>query len=96
MPLTIRGSVNARFSVRFSAARAVRNAFKSLAITSMPPGSAADKASSPPSTCKDARRLVPASVSTSEPLGKSNAARVMRPASFEPGDRQCSRPAIIK
>lgn len=40
--------------------------------------------------------FVPASVSTREPLGKSKAARLWRPASFAPGGRQCRRPAIIK
>ena len=54
------------------------------------------KPSSPASTCNDARRFVPASVSTREPLGKSKAARFCRPDSLAPGGRQCKRPAIIR
>ena len=61
-----------------------------------PPGSSAARPLRPSATCKDARRLVPASVSTREPLSKSNAASVLRPASLAPGARQCSRPAIMR
>ena len=39
MPLKMRGSVSARLSVRFSAVSAARNALRSLARTSIPPGS---------------------------------------------------------
>ena len=39
MPLTMRGSVSARLSVRFSHVSAARKASRSLAKTSMPPGS---------------------------------------------------------
>ena len=73
-----------------------RNWLRSLAKMSMPPGSMERRASSPASTCSDARRFVPASVSTSEPFGKSNAARLCRPASLAAGGRQCRRPAIMR
>ena len=96
MPLTKRGSVRALLSVRFSAVSASRNEFRSLAKISIPPGSIESKPSSPESTCNDARRFEPASVSTREPFGKSKAARLLRPDSFAPGGRQCKRPAIIK
>ena len=96
MPLSTRGSVSARLSVWFSAVSAARNESGSADKTSMPPGSSANNAASPSSTCKEARRLLPASVSTSEPLGKSKAARLCRPASLAPAGRQCSLPAIIK
>ena len=49
-----------------------------------------------PTTCNDARRFVPASVSTSDPFGKSKAAKLCLPASRAPAARQCNRPAIIK
>src|SRR5258706_5803609 len=96
IPLTRRGSVRALFRVRFSNISAARNDVKSLVKISIPPGSTERKPSSPARTCNDARRLVPASVSTSDPLGKSKAARFCRPDSFAPGSRQCNRPAIIK
>jgi len=96
MPLTMRGSVRALLSVRFSTVSASRNELRSLVKTSIPPGSTACKASSPARTDNDARCFVPASVSTREPVGKSKAARLLRPASFAWGGRQCSRPAIIK
>src|SRR5712664_2975461 len=96
IPLTRRGSVRARFRVRFSNISAARNDVKSLVKMSIPPGSTERKPSSPVRTCNDARRLVPASVSTSDPLGKSKAARFCRPDSFAPGSRQCNRPAIIR
>ena len=44
----------------------------------------------------DARRFEPASVSTRDPFGKSNAASAFRPASLAPAAFQCSRPAIIR
>src|SRR5580700_5672494 len=96
MPLNRRGSVSARLSVWFSAVSAARKDARSLEKTSMPPASKERNASSPSTTCNDARRLEPASVSTREPLGKSNAARVWRPASLASGARQCKRPAIIQ
>ena len=82
MPLTMRGSVRALLSVRFSTVSASRNELRSLAKTSIPPGSTERKSSSPARTDKDARCFVPASVSTREPVGKSKAARLLRPASF--------------
>ncbi len=96
MPLSMRGSVRALLRVRFSAVSASRNDLRSLVKISIPPGSTERKPSSPVSTCNDARCFVPASVSTREPLGKSKAARLLRPASFAFGGRQCKRPAIIK
>ena len=53
MPLTMRGSVSARLSVRFSIVSAERNALRSLLKTSMPPGSIASRAAS---TAKDVQR----------------------------------------
>ena len=96
MPLTTRGSVSARLRVRFSAVSAARNSARSLERISIPPGSMERKPSSPATTCSEARRFVPASVSTSEAWGKSNAARFWRPASFAFGERQWRRPAIIR
>ncbi len=96
IPLTSRGSVRALLSVRFSTVRASRNELRSLVKISIPPGSTESNPSSPTRTCNDARRFVPASVSTREPRGKSKAARFCRPDSFAPGARQCKRPAIIK
>src|SRR5260370_28099790 len=87
MPLTMRGSVRALLSVRFSAVRAARNELRSLVKISIPPGSMERKPSSPVTTYNDARCFVPASVSTREPLGKSKAARLRRPASFALGIR---------
>src|SRR6266849_5810311 len=78
----MRGSVRALLSVRFSAVSAMRNELRSLVKMSIPPGSTERNSSSPVSTYKDARRFEPASVSTREPLGKSKAARLWRPASF--------------
>ena len=92
----IRGSVSARFSVRFSAVSAPRNSSRLQASGSMPPGSTARSADSPRSTCSEARRFVPASVSTSEPSSKSKAASELRPASFAGGARQCSRPPTMR
>ena len=85
MPLKIRGSVRALLRVRFSIVSASRKESRSLENTSIPPGSMERNASSPWKRCNEARRLVPASVSTREPLGKSKAARFFRPASFAPG-----------
>ena len=62
----------------------------------MPPGSRARSASADLTRCSDARRLLPASVSVSVPVGKSNAASADRPRSGAPGGFQCSRPAIIR
>ena len=67
MPLRMRGSVRARLRVRFSTMSASRKELRSLERTSIPPGSIERNASSPSKRCKDARRLVPASVSTSDP-----------------------------
>ena len=61
-----------------------------------PPGSIARKPSSPATTCNDARRFVPASVSTSDPFAKSKAAKLCLPASRAPAAFQCNRPAIIR
>ena len=47
-------------------------------------------------TCSEARRLVPASVRVRDALGEVERGEVLRPASFAPGGRQCSRPAIIR
>jgi len=96
IPSTIRGSVSARFNVWFSPVSAARNESRSAANTSIPPASNAARPASPPTTCNDARCLLPASVSTSEPRGKSNAARFCLPPSFASRFFQCSRPAIIK
>ena len=68
MPLIIRGSVRARFKVRFSAAIAARNVSRSLSKTSIPPGSRPARASSPRTTWSEARFLEPISVKTSEPV----------------------------
>ena len=84
MPLNSRGSVSARFSVRFSAVSAARNAARSLAKTSMPPGSIETQAFLAARTCNDARRLVPASVSTQGAVGKIERCEALRPASFAP------------
>ena len=81
----MRGSVSARLSVRFSSTSAALNVSRLLDSTSIPPGSSAARPLRPSATCRDARRLVPASVSTSEPSSKSNAASVLRPASLAPG-----------
>ncbi len=54
------------------------------------------KTVSPTRRCSEARCFVPASVRSSEPLGKSKAARLLRPASFAFCGRQCRRPAIIR
>jgi len=78
-PLTMRGSVNARFRVRFSRLSAARKHARSAVRTSMPPGSMASRPGSPATTWSDALRLAPASVRVSEPGGKSKAARFWRP-----------------
>ena len=100
----MRGSVRARFSVWFSAVSAARNRSRSLSSTSMPPGSIDRRAASPWTTCSDARRFVPASVSTRVPSGKSNAARLIAAGKLRargapvqpPGDHQVQhQPQII-
>ena len=92
----MRGSVRALLSVRFSAISASRNELTLLVKMSIPPVSMACRPSSPPRTCSEARCFAPGSVSRSEPLGKSKAARLCRPANLAPGVRQCKRPASIK
>ena len=96
IPLTFRGSVSARLSVRFSTINAARNVSKSDVRTSTPPASNSSSASTPRIRWSEARRLFPASVSTSVPVAKSNAARSFRPASVAPGGRQWRRPAIMR
>jgi len=98
IPLMSRGSVRARLRVWFSAERAARNAFKSVerSQTSIPPASSDARPPSPLKRYNEARRLEPASVSISDPFGKSKTARFCRPASLAGVDFQCKRPAIIK
>jgi hypothetical protein len=77
--------------VRFSAIRATRKPSRSIAKTSMPPGSIECISSSLRNRWSEARRLAPASVSTSEPWGKSKATRLFRPPSFAPTGCQAAR-----
>ena len=92
----MRGSVSARFRVRFSRISAARKHSRSAVRTSMPPGSMASRPASPATTWSDALRLAPASVSVSEPGGKSKAARFWRPLRAAWAGFQCRRPAIIR
>ena len=96
MPLKTRGSVNVRLSVWFSATSARPNAARSASSTSRPPGSSARSAASPRTASSDARRFVPASVISSVPVEKSNAARPILPGGLAPAARHCSRPAIMR
>ena len=96
MPLKIRGSVSARFSVRFSVVSAARKSARLEPSGSSPPRSNAASDFCPRTRCRLARFLVLASVSSSVPFGKSKAARPTLPGIFSPGGRQRSRPAIIR
>ena len=60
------------------------------------PGRARPAPRCPRTTCSEARRLVPASVSVSEPLSKSNVASAARRLRALPAAYQCRRPAIIR
>ncbi len=95
MPEKSRGSVSARFKVWFSDTSRSAKAPRLAASTSMPPASSARSASRPATTCSDARRLLPASVSTIEPTSNSNTASALRAVAL-PGASQRRRPAIIR
>ena len=74
MPEKIRGSVSARFIVRFSRVRVSAKLSLSMSSGSAPPRSWISRASSPLWTYNEARFLVLCSVSISVPLSKSNPA----------------------
>jgi len=69
-------------SVRFSAVSAARNSARTAGENIDAAGIGRFKCLLAWNTYSDARRLVPASVSTNEPLGKSNAARVVTARQF--------------
>ncbi len=100
MPERMRGSVRARLRVRFSVVRVCWKASGVRASGSRPPGSRSASAASPRTRWREARRLVPASVRVRVPLGKSKAARLLRPPRVGRGllssGRQWRRPAIIR
>ena len=84
MPLKRCGSVRARLRVWLCARRTARKAAGSASSTSSPPGRWTARPSSPRTTCSEARRFVPASVRTSVPSGKSNAASPILPGGLAP------------
>src|SRR5262245_18017825 len=96
MPLNSRGSVSARFRVWLSRDSAARKALRSHSRTSIPPRAKAASPSSPATRCREARFFDPASVRSSVPVSKSNAASPSLPGIFAPGAFQCSRPAIMR
>src|SRR6267378_444881 len=96
MPLKSWGSVSARLSVCRSAFNLAAKSSSRASRTSSPPGSMAASAASPSTRWIEARRLVPASVSSSVALSNSNTASDMRPGGFAPLASQRSRPAIIR
>jgi len=96
MPLNRCGSVKARFNVWLSRASAARKLARSLSRTSRPPGSCARNATSSRTKWSEARFLELASVTSSVPLSKSNAASPTLPTSLAPRGRHRSRPAIIR
>ena len=96
MPLKRRGSVSARLSVWFSLTSRVANASRSASSTSSPPRSNGCRPASPSTRWIDARRVVPASVRTSVPVGKSKEASAILPGALPPAASHRSRPAIIR
>ena len=97
MPLKSCGMVRARLRVWFSAASRAPKAARSAVITSIPPGSIAASASRPWSRWSEARRCVPASVSSKVPaVSNSNSASAIRPGGLLPGASHLRRPAIIR
>ena len=80
MPLNSRGSVSDRFTVWLSERRRSANA-SSVGVEHLESAARElGEAASPRTRWSDARRLVPASVSVSVPVGNSNAARSARRA----------------
>src|SRR6267154_2377149 len=96
MPLNRCGSVSARLSVCLSAFNLAAKSSSRASRTSSPPGSMAASAASPSTRWIEARRFVPASVSSSVALSNSNTASHMRPGGFAPLASQRRRPAIIR
>src|SRR6267378_8419846 len=96
MPLKSWGSVSARLSVCRSAFNLAAKSSSRASRTSSPPGSIAASAASPSTRWIEARRLVPASVSSSVAVSNSNTASDMRPGGFAPLASQRSRPAIMR
>ena len=74
MPANSCGIVSARLSVWFSLRSRAAKSATGLPMTSIPPGSAACSAARSASRWIDARRVVPASVSTSSPSSNSKLA----------------------
>jgi hypothetical protein len=75
IPENIRGSVRARFRVRFSDLRASENSFVETSNGSPPPQSKTFTSSQPETIQIPARPFVPYSVRINEPWAKSTAAR---------------------
>src|SRR6267378_2111826 len=96
MPLNRCGSASARLSVCRSAFSLAAKSSRRASRTSSPPGSMAASAASPSTRWIEARRFVPASVSTRVSSWNSNAASDMRPGGFAPLASQRRRPAIIR
>ena len=88
--------MSARLTVWRSPRSRAANSAGVAANTSSPPRSNSASAARPATTCSDARFFGLASVNTSEPAGKSNAASATFFASFAPRGFHRSRPAIIR
>jgi len=95
MPLTMRGSVSARLSVRFQRsvpAGTSRDRGEHLD----PAGSIASSAASPRSTSSDAAPFGAGFREHERAGGKIERCEIVAPAELACGGRQCSRPAIIR
>ncbi len=96
MPLKRRGSVSARLSVWFSRRSASTNAARVASSGSSPPRANCPSPVSPRTRWSEARFFELASVISSVPVEKSNAASPTLPGTFAPRAPQRKRPAIIK